>query len=358
MVDDRYESSLAKDEVQHAHIHLRGLEAELIELVNSNLDSKAQSRWEDSDDALFGPYTAYMQPAWRSGLPLRPAQLWIDHIKPQVDVLEAEIGLIHKGSPLYNVGVCFFIAGDYARAVQYIAAAGEEEERRSPGGAKRLLTGVGLMSEQVFLKPLYTPLAAEFGSDYEAATGCSLSPDEVRTLVEFLSERLGDAVLFIAALHRLFSQLEGPENTGSRLERIRALADVLLVFESSLRRWQGKCQGNLYRRTQELLRSSTPAFRAFNQRCAQYDQNPEDIENLNALINTEHEAFDGATSRSERAAIAAFLTYKVRNSVMHGLEEQLVLFSDRARLLKTFGLALISVRLSRSGAEGTVVNLL
>jgi hypothetical protein len=184
--------------VQIAHVYLSGLEAQIREAVLENLGARQKGQWSQDDDILFAPFNGYVQSAWLLDFPLRPVRLWFTDLLPAVVQLEGQVGHVHKGAPLFNIGLCFFMAGDYPRALQYIGAAGGEDEIRAPGGASKLLTGAGL-SEQVLLQPLYAWLRSNFGADYSGATGCDLDSGEFQGLIAFLAARLGDATLLLAA---------------------------------------------------------------------------------------------------------------------------------------------------------------
>ncbi|HEV3074702.1 MAG TPA: hypothetical protein VHB47_09825 [Thermoanaerobaculia bacterium] len=344
--------------VQVANTYLFGVEAQIREAVLDNLAAKEDGQWSGPDDLLFAAFNEYVRPAWLLGFPLRPVRLWVVDLSPVVVQLESRIGAIHKGAPLFNVGLCFYAAGDYARGLQYIGAAGDEEERRGLGGAARLLTGEGF-SEQVLLKPLYAWLEATFGADYKDATGCSFDGAEFREVVRFLAARLGDATLLLAALRSFVSQVEGPDNHSSRLERVRAFAEALLVYESSLRRWQGATvSGQLFKRTEALLVPNGTAIATFRTRHLAYSgRDLERASELNRLIGEECAAFMSAGSRAERAAIAAFVCYRLRNSVMHVVDDQLDIFSQPPLLVKVLGFCLISIRLSRFGHDGQMAQL-
>lgn len=342
------------------HTALRGVEARLVDLVVANLEQKVAGTWTESDDALFAPLTSYVKPAWDLQWAHRAIRMWLVELQPHVVAAEQRLGQrLHKGAPIFNTGLCFFMAGDLARAGQYIAEAGREDER-THGGASRLLLGDGL-AEQVLLRPLYGWLAATFGTAYRDATGLELSQDEVRGLVDFLSARNADAVLLIMALHRYVAQVEGPDNAASRLQRVRAFADLLLVFESSLRKWQilpTPPRAELCRRSTELLRPSTPAFDEFNLRLGAYPGvDWEDTAVLDGMVRQEIQRFADVSRRPEKLAVAVFASYRLRNSVMHVLDDQLELFRETTVLEQVVGLALVAIRASRFGAEGGIAGL-
>jgi hypothetical protein len=338
--------------------NLRAIEMQIVEAVAANLERKVAGDWNEGDDALFGPLTAFVVAAWRVQWHRRAIRMWLVELVPIVENAEAQLGArIHKGSPIYNTGLCFFMAGDLARAMQYTAAAAEEDEA-THGGCSRLLEGGGL-GEQVLLSPLFAWLEAEFGADYAAATGKRFSSDEVKELVGFLSQRQPDAVLFIMALHRYSTQVKGPDNAASRLQRVRAFADLLLVFESSLRQWQSMTgRAELFRRATDLLGPNPAASAEFSARGGAYrgvDWEKSTV--VDAMVRGEEGRFAAARTVAQKAAVAVFVSYRLRNSVMHVLDDQLELFAKPELLKKVLGFALIALRLSRAGAEGQIANL-
>ncbi|MBT8470616.1 MAG: hypothetical protein KJN97_17850 [Deltaproteobacteria bacterium] len=217
------------------------------------------------------------------------------------------------------------------------------------------------MGEQVLLGPLYRWLEATFGSSYQEATGRTLVAEEVRQLVRFLGARQSDAVLFLMAINRYAAQVKGHDNTASRLHRVRAFADLLLIFESSLRKWQSlpaSPRANLCRRVQELLRPSLVASAELNRRLQQYPgADWEDTLVLDEVVRQELARFSEVSVRAEKAAIAVFTSYRLRNSVMHVVDDQLQLFSAPEILEQVMGLALIAIRASSYGADDAIDEL-
>ncbi len=341
------------------HSQLHWLEGKLAHAVALNLEAKVAGNFNGPDDALFAPHTAFAQAAWRCNLQQSVARLWVEKLASLTRKAEREIGHIHKGAPLFNTGISYFISGDYARATQYIAAAADENERRDPGSGITLLTG-GANAEQVFLRPLYRWIDASFGVDYRAATNQTLAPQEVKDLVQFLATRLSDALLFIAALHRLHAQLAGPNNHPVKLQRMRALADILVVFESNLRSWQRGVHGQLRNRTVALARENPAVAREFNTLDQHYGTSGIKLDTtsgLNRMLLREEARFSSVGTTAERAGIALFVAYRLRNSVMHVLDERLRVFKVRKALLKAVGLSLAAVRIAMCGKMGTLGSL-
>ena len=214
------------------------------------------------------------------------------------------------------------------------------------------------MGEQLLLRPLYSWLATKFGGAYCDATGHGLTDGEVRDLVRFLSARESDAVHFLLALHRYAWQAKGPDNAASRLQRVRALADLLLVFESSLRRWQSLASASpstLFPRIRELLKDSAAGHAELNARLSAYPKaNWEDTKVLNRMVKQELARFGSASLKGEKTAVAVFTSYRLRNSLMHVLDDQLVLVRKPEVLEQVLAFALVAIRASRFGAEKSI----
>ena len=349
--------SVSLDELlKETHESLRRIENLIVESVAANIEQKVSGTWPGTDDALFAPLTAFVKPACDLQWHWRAIRLWLVEIAPLVEDAEGRLGKrFHKGAPIYNTGLSFFMAGDLARAMQYIAAAAEEDTA-TYGGASKLLEGEGL-AETVLLGTHYGWLTAEYGTDYAAATGQPLSEDEIRGLVRFLGQRQADAVLFIAGMHRYSSQVIGPDNVASRLQRVRAFADLLVVFESSLRRWQ-LISGQLHDRSRDLLRPNAVALAEFDNRKNAYAGVPPDVTtNVDAMVRQELARFDAVGQVPEKAAVAVYVSYRLRNSVMHVLDDQLELFEKPELLHRVFGFALVALRLSQCGDERAIAGL-
>ena len=124
------ERGLSLDELLDlTHTALRGVEAQIVDGVIANLEEKVAGTWTGTDDALFAPLTAFVTPAWKLQWAHRAIRIWLVELVPHVESAERRLGKrIHKGAPLYNTGLCFFVAGDLARAAQYIEAAAEEDK--------------------------------------------------------------------------------------------------------------------------------------------------------------------------------------------------------------------------------------
>ena len=322
----------------------------------ANLQEKEKGTWADqADDVLFWPHTAYVKSAIRSGLSIRAARLWVERIAEEVNNVETRTRKsIHLGAPLFNVGLCYFVAGDYPRAMQYIGEA--EKHDNLHGKPSNLLVGGGL-AQNVLLKPLYPWVKATFGNAYKAATGDDLERSDLDGIIQFLQKRRIDAMLFLSVLHRIQSQMVGPENDASRLQCVRGLADLDLVFESSLRKSLGT-GGNLFALASVLLGANASAIGTFNVRHNRYNKTNKELStSVNTMVQDELAEFRKSSSLPERCAIAVYVTYRLRNSVQHVLDDNLDVFNSRSLLLETIGLGLAAIRASALGESGQLAAL-
>jgi hypothetical protein len=185
-----------------------------------------------------------------------------------------------------------------------------------------------------------------------------LTQQEVRDIINFLSAKTANAVVFISALQRISLALDKPNVYSLHLHKVRALSDIILVFESSLRNWQPADLGELGSRTSELLRPNTIAFRYYNQINASYPhydwKNPV---NINQFTTNEIQRYDAALHAAEKAATAIYTIYRLRNSLMHVLEDQLDVFLNPNKLSRLISFAIIAIRVSKFGSENQLVLL-
>lgn len=338
------------------HQQLCVVEGMLTKHVVDSLDKLAQDNKLDRNhfrgdhDAAFGTFSDFVDSIWKVQMHWRGVRLWLVELAPRVQRFEQKHGLtLHKGSPIYNTGLLLFLAGDYARASQFITEAGEENTRSGEPSPSRLHVGSGL-SEQILVNPIAAWLSNEVGSDYQAGTGRSLDKAECVSLIECLGQRQEDAMVFLSGVHRIAALIEGPDNSASKLQRVRGVADVILAHESGLRRWQVAVTGELFDRSRQMFTQPNwiAAWAAVHGR---WSTSPKTTVALNHLLTQEAQAFDTANDRLAKAAIAAYVTYRLRNSLMHVVEPGLNLFTDMSLLKRVLGFALIAIRLSKFGED-------
>lgn len=345
---------------------LKKFETTVVQDVMQNLEQFVAGKWPKSHDDIFSAYTLYVQFANPHLLSLRAALLWEKVLSPMAFEAEAKLQAtnpnahLHKGSPLYNTATCYYVVGDFDRCYQFIAATGDEEERNSKGGLQRIVTGHHVLSRQILVDPLIKKLLPQWESDYCAITSKVLDEAELKSLFEWLFQRSSDAFHTIAALHRFVRLQTGPKNAATQHLLVRSIADVVLTIESTLRYWQHDCDDKLHNRMMAMFSTNAvdkTAFQtfqgAFNLKfTTEADRNTPIA--VNWLINRAFAEVDATGSSVQRAGISAFLAVRLRNSLMHVLDDSLELYSDSLKLARIGGVLLAVLRLSKHGNEGTL----
>ena len=338
----------------HVDDRVQRLIADLGRIMARSLDRRVAGTWQGSDDGMFSPHTALVSIVWpHYRLVTVPIELWA-HLEPIVAQAETTVGPIHKGAPLFNVGLCHFRMGDLTRAAQYIDAAGDENKRSGFGSGRDLITGQGL-GRALLLEQLTPILERRHGSDYRAVFGTQITDSELTSILTHLAGRAADAVLTLFGFWRYQNLEIGPDSYAARLQRVRILADLVLTLESSLARWQGPMAG-LKAQVDTMLSAHNGAIAtAFGTIDTHYvGRDWTQPITVNDMLRIEIGRFDTAPSVPEKAAAALYLVYRLRNSLQHVLEEQLDLFNDRQKLVRAMSFALISHRLAAHGCAGTL----
>lgn len=336
---------------------LSSIESAIFDEIAQNIEQRIKGEWSGSDDDLFKPHSVYVKSTIDEGIQIRAAALWINKISPYTKAAEKQASIhIHKGAPLFNTGICLLLAGDFTGAAQFIDAAGDENERRKPGSARELIIAQG--NAEQLLTPIVEWLNNCRIKDYQATTRLTLNKTELTELVYYLSNRTSDAMIFVFALLRIALLRPEPETYALKLQRIRILADLVLVLESNLRLWQGPNKGQLYDRIVQLLKTNKKVKAEFENIHNSYKNiNKEDTTALDKWINDETVRFDLSTITTEKAAIILHLSYVIRNSVMHVLEDQLSIFNDTKKWRRLVIFMIIAIRLSKFGANSHINTL-
>lgn len=214
-----------------------------VESVTRSIRQKLEQHSDGVDrvkcDLVFSDHTEYLLDQTRNGDPKNATEIWEKTLKAIVEEWERTHSTsVHKGAPLYNTGVAYFLIGDFEKALQYVFAAGEEDERLSPGSLNRLLDGHHPLSPQILFTPLETDILVPWGRNYETLCGISLSDSElkrmVKNLVDHKSGQKADAIQLLITLHRIRKMRTGPINAGVSLTLTRALGDLLHLVDSIL----------------------------------------------------------------------------------------------------------------------------
>jgi hypothetical protein len=330
--------------------------------LKDNLAQWESGGWTQPDDHLFNGFTSFAYHCVCSLLPHRAINLWGTRLAPAVAAAEAHVKKrIHKGSPLHNTAICFFVAGDFDHAYQFMAAADEENRLSGATAAASLLLGNGL-SADLLVRPMAAWLRSACGSDYKAVSGHDLDEAELEQMLRWLSIRMPDALQCVVALHRLVKVQTPPHNEASQHIRVRALAELCIVLESATRRWNVACTEELHKQLESVLSANTISLAEFRRLHLAYGTAyPRPTNKSPAAVNWAVKecltSVDNSMQLSERVGAAMYLAVRLRNSLLHVLEEALDLYVDQARLMRCVGVILGTVRLSQRGAEGTLAAL-
>ena len=234
--------------------------------IRAKLESRKAGTWEGADDNIFAAHTAYVRLTACPPLACLPASLWEGVIEPMVKQTEAAItSRIHKGAPLYNTFLCLLIAGDLDKAFQYLHTASWENHLDGRNPESALAFGDHGFSQGTVIHPIYVDPIASWQQDFQSITGITLDEAGLVELIRWLGRRPSDAIQTLLALHRLRRLGTTKDDRYTQHLRIRCLADLILVFESSLRRWQpATLVGELGARVSALLAANPTAPGAHN----------------------------------------------------------------------------------------------
>jgi hypothetical protein len=336
--------------------------------VKKALARKSCGHWAFDDDSIFAAHTSFVDSALKFGAPLWPTHLW-HQIEPLVQQAETSIAQrtgqpsrIHKGAPYFNVGLCYFLSGNFEHAFQYFAEAGVEDEKSGRGARELVPIGENSLSIELLIRPLTQRLIPLISTSYLSSIGAHLTESELRTLINWLAARPIDAFQTISGLHRLLKLLDGPENDVSKQLRVRAVADLVLSVESSIRRWQNAAGQQLQGRFLMLLQSNPVARSSFTNFDGLRGQNfpgagGETIACINWVIEEMLSRMQTLPSVSERVGSAAFLVARLRNNLMHVNDPALSIYNDKDKLLQIVGLVMGTLKLSKLAQEGTLGTL-
>jgi hypothetical protein len=350
----------AFDDIPHL---LDNWEDVVVQQVSAQLGAN-ESHPNPDPDAIFAFHTDYAAFCMRARLAQRPRRLWQDRIAPLVDASELRLKVanatarIHRGAPLYNVGLCSFMMGDFDRALQYIAEAGLYDQALGRGPHINILLGDHPVSEQVFIKPLQSLLQTTWSPDYAASTGFALNAQELKNLLLLMSGRESDAVQAVAALHRIARTLNGPQNHGTCVVRFRALADLLHLVESFLRQFQ-PVPGQLKAHLDHMLAPNPAALAgraAFkvdrDTWCTSAGCATDSIQAMNWVSSETSNHIRSAATPAGAAGAVTFFCHHFRNSLLHVNEESLVIFQNQNDSLAAAGWVLAMLRICARAKEG------
>lgn len=358
------DQGVAIDSVRHAWHQI------ISDNIGRWLRKRVETTWAGTDDDIFGAHTLFVKFAIDHRDPLPAIDIWENKIAPDVHLAEAYLAKngspqprIHKGAPLFNVGVACYVAGNLERAFGYVAAAGEENEKSGRGSPFPILIGDDKLSRRFLIKPIgdrYFPVWAE---DYKNVTNRELNEAEFVVVLKNLAQRPADAIQLLFALHRFLKADLSFENHATRHIRTRAVAEALVALESTLRRSQTKVLGELGKQMEQLIAANAGVKTSFDTFRADFKHNaptPAQERSPSAVNWTTTETqlrLASETTTAGRAGIACYLALRLRNTLLHVVEDSLDIFQQKSLCERCMGLALATVRLAKQGEDATLAAL-
>lgn len=334
---------------------------EVIRTIRKGLLDYSGNGGPHDGDQIFGLH------AWLIGEFLRYgngdlwklAHLWPDIIEPEVNAWEKEHGQrIHKGAPIYNTGLAYFLLGDFDSAFRYLVEASKEDEQSQRGNWVGIIFGRTGLYEQILWKPIESELCPLWVSDYAKITGRGLDTEEISGLLQILAGRPADGIQAVFAMHRLRNARAYPENDGSKLIRFRALADLVHLIESFLRQFQ-KTGQSLNPLLNELLgpnKSAQDSYNTFKKDYLKAWKN-HSAESMDWLVEQTITRIDTISSPASASGLVIYFCHQLRNCLLHVNEDSITLFENASQCIKAAGWVIGVLRICTMKKEGTFANL-
>lgn len=354
--------------IRKAYDDLPGLlenwEAVIVELTANKLVEHEKTPNSDND-SIFAFHTDFVSFCVNARIANRARLLWERKIAPLVAQSEARLrtanpaARIHKGAPLYNVGLCCFVLGDFDNAYRFLAEAGIEDEKSGRGSRFKIVLGDHSLSEQVLITPLEKMVFPLWSTSYAAVTNHNLDKAEFVSLLAGLARRPADAFQTMIALHRFRRSLIGIENEATHHIRARAIAEMVVVLESTLKRQfhpTGKMLNDLLEQVLGANPKAEAAFKAFK---AAFKASPHgnanpSVASTNWVITNGLSRTVTAVSPAERIGNVCYLMRWLRNALMHEVDSQLDLYRNRKTAEDVAGLVLCALRIAKHSEDKTL----
>jgi hypothetical protein len=321
-------------------------------------------------DSVFGAHTAFVKFALKNNIRQYPILCWEQTLAPLVAATEDDLrkrnpnARLHKGAPLFNVGVCHFANGDLEDGFKYLSSAGKEDELSGRGSRFPILIGDHPLSKKFLLGPVVGELLPSWQADYISITRSALHETELAALIKQTALRPADGIQVVLALHRLLKANRPPNNDWSSFLQTRALGDILVALESMLRRVHQPLgiESELHAQLTVLLQANVTAANEFNSFHNWFIANvPQNMRKspqaVNACVTEALNRMAGATTASAKAGIACYIAVRLRNSLLHVLEDSLDIYTDKSKCITMFGYALAVLRIVKHGEDGTLAGL-
>jgi hypothetical protein len=314
----------------------------------------------DDEDHLFQAHAVLVSSRRRNGDLREVCGIWAGRIAPLVATRENELGKhIHKGAPLYNTGLAFFLAGDFDSAMRYFAQADEEDVQHKGAHEFRVVAGDHPLSKEIIIDPIIQSLAAFWVADYAKICGCNFDGQELINLLLALAYRPSDCLQAVVALHRIRTCVGGPQNHATSAIRFRALADLLHLIESFLRQFQ-KIKGQLAAHVTFLLQANQRSKTAYGEFSTAFGKwtkttgkDPDSSSALDWIASETSNRLVAAPDNGTAAGIVAFFCHKYRNSLLHVNEEALIVFNSQEECLAAAGYVVSMLRICLHAKDRT-----
>jgi len=318
----------------------------------------------DEQDRIFGPHISFIRDeAKKHGLTSACA-IWDDKLKYMVGRREKELGQqIHKGAPLYNTGLAYFVAGNFDAAFCYLAEAGSEDERNGRGDRNMILRGQHPLSRQMLVEPIVKTFFPLWSGDYLKITRAQLDEEEFIRLVEGLSGRVSDSLQVICALHKFRVSLATPQNHAAALIRVKAIGELVHLVESYLRQFlsvDGQLDAHLkviLAKNNEMKKGYDDLGKLLEKRSKANGWTQKTPDALNWIHKEAQSQISKGSSAARLAGVCAFFCHKYRNSLLHVNEESLTVFKNQQDCIKAVGWILSMLRVCKHAKDQTLAAL-
>lgn len=335
-----------------------------VEAIREELNRYEGKGSIDAQDHIFMAYTGAVEKRLWEGDIREVLGMWENEIRPLVLEREKALGEpIHKGSPLYNTGIVCFVAGDFDSMLRYFVEADDEDVKIKNAEPFQVVLGEHPLSRKVLIDPLFATFSGKWGKEYVSITGCDFTEAEIRDVLLWLGKSRMDALQVLWALHRFRRSLECRENAASQHIRVRAIGEMLVALESTLK--------HLFAPTPKLLadllsqalngsqagKSLLDLNQKFNSRYRPKSAERHSPEATDWLISEAKCRLKAASSRLERMGIACSLAQHLRNGLAHSIEESLEIFKNAQAAIEAAELVFCAFRIAKHCSDGTLKNL-
>jgi hypothetical protein len=331
------------DFIVEAHDGFRMCEETIVMKIEQALTERENYAAPPEDDKIFAAFTEYVEVARQFGFLQQPIRLWLHCIAPKIKDFEDEHSVhVHKGSPIYNVGLCYLESGDMDNGFRFITEANCENCRAGlPGLLEQIEKGE--LPEQVFIGSIEGWVTQELGASYKSLTNRALTKQELKSIIFWLtSTKEADAIQALISLHRLnhLSKNE-PNNSASIHLRVQSLADLVLILESNLKKSQSDPSAKRTKMTlcpllEFMLKNyNDSALKQFKSNLTEFKE-----KDISEIILDLFEKLDAESDLRSKVGTACYLVYRLRNSLMHVIGEPLCIDSDIDKLYRVAGIVL------------------